>query len=122
MLLAIIAADGQITNEEVADFWSAVQKANILESLNQNQFKSMMDKLIRILRKQGVDELMRLSAEGIPPELYKPTFVNALDLVFSDGHVDPDEVKVMDKMKVMFEIDDQFAAMAGEVIKIKGSV
>lgn len=122
MLLAIIAADGQITNEEVNDFWSAVQKAQILQSVNQNQFKSMMDKLLRILKKQGLEELMRLSGEGLTPELYKGTFVNALDLVFSDGHVDPDEVKIMDRMKVLLDIDDQFAAMAGEVLKAKGSV
>ncbi len=56
------------------------------------------------------------------PELHKGTFVNALDLVFSDGHVDPDEVKIMDRMKVLLDIDDQFAAMAGEVLKAKGSV
>lgn len=122
MLLAIIAADGQITNDEVTDFYSAVQKARLLQDISESYFRNMMDKLIRVLKKQGLDELMELSAAGLTPELYKPTFVNAMDLVFSDGHVDPDEIKVMDKMKVLLGIDDQFAAMAGEVMKTKGSV
>ena len=122
ILLAIIAADGHISNEEVLDFHAAIKKATILKGASQNFIRQMIDKVLRVLRAQGMDALLQQSAAALTPDLYQGVFANACDLVFSDGNVDPMEVRIMDKIKVLLKIDDKFAADVAEVFKVKGSV
>jgi uncharacterized tellurite resistance protein B-like protein len=122
ILLAVIAADGVITNEEILDFHSATQKAAILKGVDQNGFKRMMDKLVGVLKKKGLDELLQLSALGLTPDMAQGTFAYAADLVFSDSNVDPSEARVMDRIKQLLNIDDVFAEKAGRIARAKASV
>lgn len=122
ILLAIIAADGHIANEEVVDFHAMIKKANILRGASQNYISQMIDKCIRILRSQGMEKLLELSTAGLTPDLYEGVFANACDMVFSDGNVDPGEVAVMERIKQLLNISDQFAADVAEVMKAKASV
>lgn len=122
MLLAIIAADGHISNEEVIDFHSAIKKANILKGASADFIRKMIDKCLRILDTKGMDELIRLSAEGLSPDIYEGVFATACDMVFSDGSVAPQEVAVMDKIKAALKINDQFARDCAEVFKAKSAI
>ncbi|MEM7039102.1 MAG: tellurite resistance TerB family protein, partial [Bacteroidota bacterium] len=116
------AADGHISNEEVIDFHAAIGKANILRGASRNYISQMIDKVIRVLRSQGMDALLTQCAAALTPDLHEGVFANACDLVFSDGNVDPSEVAVMDRIKGLLHISDQFAADVAEVFKAKGSV
>lgn len=122
MLLAIILADGHISNEEVIDFRSAVSKANILRGASQNFMTQAIDKCLRIHNSRGMEELVRMSAEGLTPEMYEGVFANACDMVFSDGNVAAPEVAVMDKIKHHLKISDEFARDCAEVLKLKAAV
>jgi uncharacterized tellurite resistance protein B-like protein len=121
-LLAVIAADGVITNEEILDFYGATQKAQVLQGVGQNDFKRIIDKLMGVLKKQGLGELLNLSALGTTPDMKNGIFAYCCDLVFSDSNVDPNEAKVMDRIKQLLNIDDAFAEKAGRVAKAKASV
>jgi uncharacterized tellurite resistance protein B-like protein len=122
ILIAIIAADGHISNEEVIDFRSAIAKATILKGASQNYISQAIDKCLRILNSKGMDELLRLAAEGLTPDIYEGVFATACDMIFSDGSVDAAEVRVMDKIKASLKISDQFATDCAEVFKAKSSV
>lgn len=122
ILLAIIAADGHISQEEVIDFHSAIKKANILKGASADYLRKMIDKCLRVLDTRGMEELIRLSAEGLSPDIYEGVFATACDMVFSDGSVDPKEVAVMDKIKAHLKVSDQFARDCAEVFKAKASV
>ena len=121
-LLAVIAADGVITNEEVLDFYSATQKAQVLKNVDQAGFKRLLDKLMGVLKKRGLEELLQMSAMGLTPDLAQGTFAYAADLVFSDSNVDPSEARVMDRIKQLLNIDDAFAEKAGRIARSKASV
>lgn len=121
-LLAVIAADGVITSEEILDFYSAVNKAQIMEAVSQDQFKKIVQKCMDILKKKGFEELLQLSALGTTPDMAKGIFAYTCDLVFSDSNVDPAEAKVMDRIKTLLNVDDDFATKAGRVAKAKASV
>jgi uncharacterized tellurite resistance protein B-like protein len=121
-LLSVIAADGVITNEEMLDFYSAVNKAQVMESVSQDQFRRIVQKLVDILKKKGFEELLQLSALGTTPDMNKGVFAYTCDLVFSDSNVDPAEARIMDRIKQLLNIDDDFAAKAGRVAKAKASV
>jgi uncharacterized tellurite resistance protein B-like protein len=121
-LLAVIAADGVITPEEMLDFYAAVNKAQVMESVSQDQFRKIVQKLVDILKKKGFEELLQLSALGTTPDMSKGIFAYTCDLVFSDSNVDPAEAKIMDRIKNLLNIDDDFAAKAGRVAKAKSTV
>lgn len=121
-LLAVIAADGVITNEEMLDFYAATNKAQLMESVSQDQFRKIVQKLVDILKKKGFEELLQLSALGTTPDMSKGIFAYTCDLIFSDSNVDPAEAKIMDRIKQLLNIDDDFAAKAGRVAKAKSTV
>lgn len=122
LLIAIVAADGHISKEEVVDFHSAIKKANILKGASSDYLSKIIDKCLRTLDSKGMDELIRLSAEGLSSDIYEGVFATACDMVFSDGSVDPKEVAVMDKIKLHLKISDQFARDCAEVFKAKSAV
>lgn len=122
MMLAIIAADGHISNEEVIDFHANLKKATIMKNVGESLRSKMIDKTLRVLKSKGMGALLQYSADGLTPDLYEGVFATACDMVFSDGNVDPDEVKVMDAMKDILKISDDFAAVSAEVLKAKASV
>lgn len=122
VLLSIIAADGDISDEEVDDFHAIVNRVRLLKSVSSQAFKQIVAKLFRIMKKDGVSHLAILGCKSLPAEYHKGTLVMACDLVFSDGEVDTDEVKILELIKSNMTVDDLFAQKTIEVMKEKGSV
>ena len=58
IMLAIIAADGDISDEEVEDFGARVNRMKLFNNMSGRQFPDMINKLFRILKKSGVSELI----------------------------------------------------------------
>ena len=122
ILLSIILADGHISKEEVIDFHSAIKKATILKGASSDYLSKIIDKCLRVHDTKGMDELIRMSSEGLSNDIYEGVFATACDMVFSDGSVDPKEIAVMDKIKAYLKINDQFARDCAEVFKAKSAV
>ena len=122
ILLAAVAADGYISDEEVTDFNSFVTKSKTLSHLGGNEFKRMIDKLFRILKKEGIDKLIELCAASLPKDLGAGTFAMACDLLFSDGVIDVQEERMLDKLKRQLQIADEAAQRIAEVIVLKNNV
>lgn len=121
-LLAVIAADGVITQEEILDFYSATNKAQVMQGVGQNDFKRIIDKVMGVLKKQGMGEMLNLAALGTTPDMKNGIFAYCCDLVFSDSNVDPSEAKMMDHIKGLLQVDDAFAEKAGRIARAKSSV
>ena len=122
ILLSIIAADGQITQEEGQDFIATLQRSKVMARISNPQFRDLMNKLQKYLRKNGPEKLVELCAEHLPPELAQGTFAYACDLVFSDGVADESEQKLLDQIKAKLNIDDSLAYKVAEVLIIKNKV
>ena len=122
VLLAVIAADGYFSDDEVSDFWKTLGRANVMSSYTDRQYKESTDKLMRVIKGPGYETLLQKSIEALPKELHQGAFVYACDLVFSDGSAAPEEQAVLDKIKQGFSIDDALAYKAVEVVMIKNKV
>ena len=122
ILLAIIAADGVITNEEVIDFYSAVNKAKVLSNIGQRDFKKMMDRLMKILKKQGVDALLAQSVAGMTPDLSRGCYAYACEMVYSDSIADPSEIRLLNQVKTTMAISDDWAAKCERVFQAKANI
>ncbi|MCI4667244.1 MAG: tellurite resistance TerB family protein [Bacteroidia bacterium] len=122
VLLGAVAVDGHISDEEVDDFNSFVWKAKILKNIHGNAFKKIIDKLFRILKREGVGTLLDLSASSLPQEFRAGTFAMACDLLFSDGTVDIDEERYLEELKNKFILDDGLSKRIVEIIALKNKV
>lgn len=119
VLYAIIAADGSITQEEAQDFMTTVTRAKIMSSITSNQWRDIMNKISKLMKKGGAEAVVNLAVKNIPDDMKAGTFCYACELVFSDGYADEDEQKILDIIKTELNIEDDLAYKVAEVVTIK---
>lgn len=122
LIMSVVAADGHISEEEINDFNSFVNKSKILRGMTGNQFNSTIDKLFKILKRDGLDTLVDLCVAGLPAEIREGVFAICCDLLFSDGSVEREEELLLENLKVKLSINDALAMKIVEVISIKNKV
>lgn len=119
IMLAIIAADGDISDEEVEDFGARVNRMQLFNNMSGRQFPDMINKLFRILKKSGVSELINKAVPALTPDLRETVFVVAVDMIFSDGIVENEEKAMIEKLHAQLEISDALVAQTLDVMLIK---
>lgn len=119
ILLSTMAADGHISAEEVDDFYSTLRRVKLFNDVTQGQFRDKTNKVLKILRTEGPEKLVELSAATLPEEYRQGTFAYACDMVFADGSADKAEQELLDKIKLALSIDDALAFKVAEVLIIK---
>ena len=122
ILYATIAADGQITSEEGKDFMTMISRAKIMSSVTGNEWRDIITKLGKVLKKSGPEELVKLAAQNIPEEIKAGVFAYACELVFADGFADVQEQKLLDIIKEELAIEDDLAYKVAEVVTIKNKL
>lgn len=119
VLYSIIAADGTITQEEGQDFITMVSRAKIMSSITNNQWRDIMNKMSKLMKKGGAEAVVNVSVQNIPEEMRAGVFCYACELVFADGYADPDEQKILDIIKRDLQISDELAYKVAEVVTVK---
>lgn len=119
VLLATVAADGHISDEEAQSFNGIVNRMQLFRSQSGSDFSAMLDRLLGLLKKNGVGFLLEKGAEAINPQLRETAFATAVDLVLADGRVEDEEKQFLESIKTNLNISDQLAEMIVEVMMIK---
>ncbi len=119
VLLSAIAADGVITPEEMQNFGTAVCRMRLYKGMSGSAFSSMADKLINLMRKNGLEFVLDKSIAGLPAELKETAFAAAADLVFADGSIEKEEKVLLEKLYKALGVSDALAVKILEVIEIK---
>ncbi|MBI4393183.1 MAG: tellurite resistance TerB family protein [Euryarchaeota archaeon] len=117
--LCAVAADGVITEEEALGLGTTMNRMKLFRGLNQRQMNDIFGKLVRVVKSQGVDNLMKHSAEAVPADLKPTAFAVAADLLFADGEVAPAEQKFLEKIQYSLGVPDDLALKVVEVIALK---
>jgi tellurite resistance protein len=117
--LAAVAADGSITQEEAAGLVVALSRMKLYSGHNADRMESMLNKLIGIIKKQGLDVLLAASKESLPPELRETAFAVATDLALADGEIASKEKDLLTKLQQVLEIPEDRAVNFIEVMLIK---
>jgi uncharacterized tellurite resistance protein B-like protein len=118
-MLAVVAADGHVSDEEAEDFIARSNRMKLLASQSAPEFKQMVDKLFRILNSKGSSELIRRSAQALTPELRETAFAVGMDMIFADGSVADAEKATIEKLQGELAISDDVAGKILEVMLIK---
>jgi tellurite resistance protein len=119
ILLAASACDGHCADEEVQAVFTITARMKLFEGFNQNRWNTMIDGLLKILKKEGPDRLMERCAEALPDELRETAFANACDIILADGVVEEEEKEYMDRLQKALDIDGDTALTIVEVMIIK---
>jgi|CXWL01.1.fsa_nt_gi uncharacterized tellurite resistance protein B-like protein len=119
VLLITVAADGNISSEEVESVIAISNRMQLLRSQTADQFNEMMRKLIGILQKQGYEFLLNKATEAMPADLKQTAFAVAADLMFADGFIEEKEKTVIEAIQRAMQIPDDLALKIVEVLQIK---
>jgi tellurite resistance protein len=114
-----IAADGVITEEEARGFIVGLYRMKMFSSFNDNQMNALLNKLVNVIKKHGVEGLINMSNESLPADLKETAFAVATDLAFADGDVDQTERDILTKIQQMMGIPEAQAIKIIEVMMIK---
>ncbi|HEV8360604.1 MAG TPA: tellurite resistance TerB family protein [Candidatus Thermoplasmatota archaeon] len=117
--VAAVAADGVITQDEVAGLAVSLARTRLFKESNPRQINASFEKVVKIAKEKGVDELLKLSSQAIPGELRPTAFAIATDLVFADGDVSESEKKYLEKIQHTLGVGDAAALKIVEVMAIK---
>ena len=105
VLLCASACDGHIADEESQNLFLILSQRKLYKRMSSQQFNSMFDRLMGVLKKGGPEKLLDKCYPVVPPELHDTVFANAVDIVMADGTVDGEEKEFLDSLLHKLELD-----------------
>jgi hypothetical protein len=119
ILLGASACDGHIADEEVQSLFTITERMKMFENVSPQKWNSMMDVLVKILKKEGPEGLVNRCAQALPEELSDTAFANACDIVLADGVVEDEEKEFLDQLQQALSIPGDTALTIVEVMITK---
>ncbi|WP_373499023.1 tellurite resistance TerB family protein [Desulfococcus sp.] len=119
IMLATVAADGHISDEEVAGFNAVISRMKLFQTQSASEHLAMIDKLFGILKRSSAKELLTKSAEVLPSELREAAFAVSADLIFADGSVEEEEKVLLETLQQQLGIPDDLAMQVVRVMEVK---
>jgi hypothetical protein len=119
VLLGASACDGHIADEEVQSLFTMLSRMKMYQRYTEKNWSTLMNRLLGLLKRKGVDELLDKSADAVPPELRATAFTNACDIVLADGVVEDDEKEFLHKLQAKLDLPDDDAMNIVQVMIVK---
>jgi uncharacterized tellurite resistance protein B-like protein len=117
IVFGCMAADGEISNEEVGSMIGVFSTKQMFNGVNVNDIFKKVAKLHNQLG--GAEKLIEAAASKITENLKLTTFANAVDLVMADGFAHDKEKSLLSLLQSKLSISDADATKIMEVIVIK---
>lgn len=119
ILLAASACDGHMAQGEVQSLFTTIERMRMFENVAPNKWNSIMDALLKLLKKSGPLKLVDVCAEALPDGMKQTAFANACDIVLADGSVEEEEKEFLDHLQKSLELDGDTALNIVEIMIIK---
>jgi hypothetical protein len=119
ILLAAAGVDGHIGDEEVSSLCTTCQRMKLFSNIPGDKFGTMMDGLVKILKREGPEKPVERCAEVLPDNLRETAFANACDIILADGVVEDEEKELVEKLQNELDIPGDRALDIVQVMVIK---
>ena len=96
---------GHIADDEVGSLVTALGRLELYQRTTPQQFNSMMDPLLGLLKRGGPEKMLDELAPVIPPGLNECVFANACNIVLADCVVEEDEREFLVNLMNKLELD-----------------
>jgi hypothetical protein len=111
--------DGHISDDEAHGISIVLSRMKLYRSYPNDVMGRIFDKLLGILRHEGVLPLVNAAKSSLPHELQETAFAVAADLLLVDGYVTDEEQNFLNDLYQILEISDETATKIVEVMLIK---
>lgn len=117
--LAATASDGFLSDEETLGISVTLSRMKLFRSYSNDVMTRMLDKLLSILRRRGIDALFNIAKECLPQDLRESAFAVATDLVLVEGIVTQEEQEFLNDLYQALGISRDVAIQIVQVMLIK---
>lgn len=122
ILLGASASDGHIADEEMRTLVTALSRMRLYDNWTDDKMNHLLNRLLGMIKRQGVQEVLKKCAGALPEELHKTAFANACDMVLADGVVEDEEKEFINALWKTLGLsgDDAKTIVQVMVVKNKG--
>ncbi len=117
--LAATASDGYLSEEEARAISSTLSRMRLFRSYSHDVMMRMFEKLLGILKSEGIDFLFNAAKDSLPHDLREAAFAVATDLVLADGVVFQEERDFLNDLYQALGISSDIATQIVQVMLIK---
>lgn len=117
--LAAVACDGHLSAEEAEAVALSLSKMQIFQNFSQSEMFALLEKLLEILRNNGLNALFNAAKDSLTEEMRESAFTVAADLVLADGNVTQDEHEFLSDLCQALGINRDIAMQVIQVMLIK---
>lgn len=117
--LAATASDGYLSDDEALSLSSALSRMKLFRSYPNDVINRMFDKLLGIMKRQGIDVLFNTAKESLPYDLREAAFAVTTDLVLADWIVTQEEQDFLNDLYQALGISGDIATQIVQVMLIK---
>ena len=117
--LAAIAPDGYMNEEEAGSICSILLRMKLFQSYTNDTIMGMIEKLLNMLRQEGIDALFNAAQSSLPENLRESAFALVTDMVLADGVVTTEEQGFLNDLYYCLGIDSDVANQIVQVMLIK---
>lgn len=117
--LAAVASDGYLADDEARGISAALSRMKLFRSYSNDVMGRLFDKLLGILRQDGINTLFNAAKESLPQDLRETAFAVATDLVLADGTVTEEEQNFLNDLYQALGISSEIALQIVQVMSIK---
>ena len=119
ILVASVAADGDLTVAESARLNSLLRSSRVLPPNAPDDSSNVVDSALALLTDRGLAATLGACAAALPATLRATAFAQATDLVLSDSRIGQREKAFIDALREALRIDEHLALQIVDVMLIK---
>lgn len=106
LMLTMAAADGPLNDTETARIARLVAVLPVFENLPDNQIPDIIDHFAALMSDEaGLDTLMELVTESVPPALYETAYALAVEVAAADYDVQPEELRLLELIRDTLKLE-----------------
>lgn len=110
-MVIISAADSQMTDEELFAIGEIVRMLPVFEGFDPERLVAVAQQCAEILgAESGLETVLALIRQALPERLHETAYVLACDIAASDGHLGPEELRLLELVRHCLDIDRLQAA------------
>lgn len=117
--LAATASDGNLSDEQARGILSVLSGMKLFKYYSNDEISRMFEKLLNILKWEGINALFHSAKESLPYDLRETAFAIATDLVLADGVSPQEELEFLNDLSQDLGISGYIAIQIVQVMLVK---
>lgn len=106
VMVIMSAADSNMTDSELASMGDIVKALPVFKGYNEDDIISAAQRCGLVLQEpNGLDSVLTLIADTLPPKLYDTAYAVAVDVAAADLNLRQEELRLLQMLRDRFELD-----------------